>query len=202
MAKENNKLIVSIFSLAIFLLLLLLLLGTCNNNKEYSSSERFNNNNNNMNMNNRYNRKEESYNNYKELEGFGTNAIMQPLSQVQEQVPNMVENFADANQDAKEEEVNFGKDRLTAKDLLPNDANSKWAQLNPAVGGDVSDQNFLTSGYHIGINTVGQSLRNANLQLRNEPINPQQPVSPWLISTIEPDIRSRGLMDIGSSSEY
>ena len=90
------------------------------------------------------------------------------------------------------------RDRLTSSDLLPLDANSKWAQLNPQCSGDVQDQNYLTAGYHIGVNTVGQSLRNANLQLRYEPPNPQIPVSPWQISTIEPDQRVHGLMDIGS----
>lgn len=88
----------------------------------------------------------------------------------------------------------FPRDRLSTEDLLPKDAaNSRWAQMNPAGQGDVKDQNFLTAGYHIGVNTVGQSLRNANLQLRSEPINPQIPVSPWNISTIEPDMNRRPL---------
>lgn len=88
----------------------------------------------------------------------------------------------------------FPRDRLSAEELLPKDAaNSKWAQMNPAGQGDVRDQNFLTAGYHVGINTVGQSLRNANYQLRSEPPNPQMPVSPWNISTIEPDQMRRPL---------
>ena len=93
----------------------------------------------------------------------------------------------------------FPKDRLTSNDLLPQGANSKWATVNPSGAGDITDQNFLTAGYHIGINTVGQSLRNANLQLRHEPPNPQSPVSPWGISTIEPDSRMNGLLDIGAA---
>jgi hypothetical protein len=88
----------------------------------------------------------------------------------------------------------FPRDRLSSEDLLPKDAaNNRWAQMNPAGQGDVKDQNYLTAGYHIGINTVGQSLRNANLQLRSEPVNPQIPVSPWNISTIEPDVNRRPL---------
>ena len=91
----------------------------------------------------------------------------------------------------------YPRDRLTAEDLLPKDAaNSKWAQLNPVGQGDVQDQNFLTAGYHVGVNTQGQSLRNANYQLRSEPANPQQAVSPWNIATIEPDI-NRKAMEIG-----
>lgn len=82
--------------------------------------------------------------------------------------------------------------RLTKEDLLPKDAaNSKWAQVNPAGQGDVKDQNFLTAGFHIGINTVGQSLRNANYQLRSEPPNPRAQVSPWNQTTIEYDTGRR-----------
>jgi hypothetical protein len=88
----------------------------------------------------------------------------------------------------------FPRDRLTAEDLLPKDAaNSKWAQVNPAGQGDVKDQNFLTAGYHVGINTIGSTRRNANLNLRSEPVNPQLQVSPWNQTTIEPDINRRAL---------
>ena len=95
----------------------------------------------------------------------------------------------------------FKRDRLTKDDLLPKDANLKWAQVNPSSAGDITDKNFLTAGYHIGINTVGQSLRNANLQLRSEIPNPQVAVSPWMISTIEPDIRPVSF-EIGSAPSY
>jgi len=91
----------------------------------------------------------------------------------------------------------YPKDVLTSADLLPRDANSLHAQVVPSGQGALSDQNFLTAGYHIGINTVGQTLRNANRQLRSEPANPQSVVSPWLNSTIEPDINRRPL-EIGS----
>jgi|APGre2960657423_1045063.scaffolds.fasta_scaffold00938_8 hypothetical protein len=93
----------------------------------------------------------------------------------------------------------FPRDRLSAEDLLPKDAaNTRWAQMNPMGQGDVRDQNFLTAGYHVGVNTQGQSLRNANYQLRSEPANPQMPVSPWNIATIEPDINRKPL-EIGGA---
>jgi hypothetical protein len=87
----------------------------------------------------------------------------------------------------------YPKDVLSSAELLPRDANSLYAQVNPSGQGSLQDQNFLTAGYHIGINTVGQSLRNANRQLRSEPPNPQVKVSPWLQTTIEPDINRRPL---------
>ena len=85
----------------------------------------------------------------------------------------------------------FPKQQLTPDELLPQDNSSLWAQMNPSGSGSLKDRNFLQSGYHIGINTVGQTLRNANLQIRSEPPNPQVAVSPWLNSTIEPDINRR-----------
>ena len=94
----------------------------------------------------------------------------------------------------------YKRDRLTATDLLPTDASSKWAQINPSSSGDLSDQNFLTAGYHVGINTQGTTMRNANLQLRSEVPNPQVAVSPWLISTIEPDVRAVSF-EIGSAPQ-
>lgn len=99
--------------------------------------------------------------------------------------------------DFKEEKIKgncFPKDKLTAEDLLPKDAaNSKWAEVNPAGQGELKNQNFLTAGYHVGINTVGNSLRNPNMQIRSEPINPQVKVSPWMQSTIEPDLNRKPL---------
>lgn len=92
----------------------------------------------------------------------------------------------------------YPKDVLNSADLLPRDANSLWAQVAPNGQGALTDQNFLTAGYHIGINTVGQTLRNANRQLRSEPPNPQVKVSPWNQTTIEPDINRRPL-EIGGA---
>ena len=91
----------------------------------------------------------------------------------------------------------YPKDVLTPQDLLPQDSNSTWAQTVPSGQGSLGDQNFLNAGFHVGINTVGQSLRNANLQLRSEPANPQLKVSPWLQSTIDPDANRRA-MEIGA----
>ena len=70
---------------------------------------------------------------------------------------------------------------------MPQDNSTAWAQVNPQGSGTLKDRNFLQAGHHIGINTVGQTLRNANLQLRSEPPNPQVKVSPWIQSTINPD---------------
>jgi len=73
-------------------------------------------------------------------------------------------------------------------DLLPNDPNSGFALGQPQGHGELSNINLLKAGSLSGIDTVGGTLRNANLQLRSEPPNPRSQVSPWLNSTIEPDL--------------
>ena len=85
-------------------------------------------------------------------------------------------------------------------DLLPKDNNSQWAQLNPAGKGDLANINLLKAGYHIGIDTVGQTLRNANLQIRSEPANPQVSVGPWNLSTITPDFL-RPTLELGQGAQ-
>ena len=84
-------------------------------------------------------------------------------------------------------------------DLLPKDTNSQWAQLNPSGKGELSNINLLKAGYHIGIDTIGQSLRNANLQIRSEIPNPQLNVSIWNNSTISSDFM-RPPLEIGSTT--
>jgi len=84
------------------------------------------------------------------------------------------------------------------KDLLPRDSNSEFSKLNPAGAGDLSNVSLLKAGHHIGINTVGQSLRNANLQLRSDPPNPKMEVGPWNHSTISGDPYRRPL-ELGSA---
>ena len=87
----------------------------------------------------------------------------------------------------------YPKNQLAPQELMPNDPNSKWAQVNPMGSGDIAGKNFLNAGSLIGVNTVGQSLRNASWDLRSEPPNPQVQVSPWMQSTIEPELQRRPL---------
>ena len=86
------------------------------------------------------------------------------------------------------------------KELLPKDNNSEFSKLNPSGAGDLMNVSVLKAGHHIGINTVGQSLRNANLQLRSEPPNPKMDVGPWNSSTITGDPFRRPL-EIGESGQ-
>lgn len=87
----------------------------------------------------------------------------------------------------------FPKEQLLPEELLPQDNSSTWAQVNPQGSGSLKDKNFLSSAYHSGVDTIGSTLRNANLQLRSDPPNPQVVVSPWMQTTIQPDTNRRPL---------
>ena len=112
----------------------------------------------------------------------------------------LTQGFADLNADGP---ANFGstgspagcypRDQLTPSELLPKSQNSVWAEQNPMGPGSLKGKNFLSAGALIGVNTVGQSLRNANWQLRSEPPNPQVAVSIFNQSTIAPDTNRRPL---------
>lgn len=91
----------------------------------------------------------------------------------------------------------YPRDQLTPSELLPKDMASIWAEQNPMGPGSLKGKNFLSAGALIGVNTVGQSMRNANLQVRSEPPNPQVAVSIFNQSTISPDISHRPL-EIGA----
>jgi hypothetical protein len=90
----------------------------------------------------------------------------------------------------------YPQQKLKPEDLLPTDENKAIQEFNiakPVGEGILQGVNMLDSSYHVGVNTVGQSLRNANQQLRSEPPNPQVNVSPWMNTTIGPDLPRRPL---------
>lgn len=92
----------------------------------------------------------------------------------------------------------YPQPNLTAQDLLPQEDSKAIQDFNvakPVGEGILKGVNLLDAGFHIGVNTVGQSLRNANQQIRSEPPNPQVQVSPFLNTTIGPDLMRRPLED-------
>jgi hypothetical protein len=95
----------------------------------------------------------------------------------------------------------YPQQALKPEDLLPSQESKAIQEFNlaqPIGEGILADVNLLDAGSHIGVNTVGQSLRNANRQLRSDPPNPQVDVSPWMNTTISPDLPRRPL-EVGES---
>ena len=90
----------------------------------------------------------------------------------------------------------YPKDQLVSSDLLPRDG--AFAESNPQGQGHLSNRNFFESGYHAGLNTQSSTLKNANRQLRSDPIIPRKEVGPWAQSTYDADTNRRGF-EIGSA---
>lgn len=86
---------------------------------------------------------------------------------------------------------------MDPKQLLPNDNNNEWSNIMP--NNDLKNVGMLNAGHHIGMNTVGSSLRNPNLQIRSEPTIPQSNIGPWNNTTMEADTLRRPL-EIGGCS--
>lgn len=90
-------------------------------------------------------------------------------------------------------------DTAAPQDLLPVDKNSEFAKLNPISSGKQDLPDLLQAGSLIGIDTIGQTLKNANLQLRSDPTIQKKNVGPWNNSTFEPDL-ARVPLELGCST--
>jgi len=86
-----------------------------------------------------------------------------------------------------------GSAGFVSSNLLPKDNQVIDDSAFDFAPKDLQNINFLDASTRIGVDTVSSSLRNANYQIRSEPANPRDPVSPWMNSTIDPDLERRAL---------
>jgi hypothetical protein len=94
--------------------------------------------------------------------------------------------------------VDFKKqntENYNAKDFLPHEINDEWFETDFSLAKyQLNDDKLInTDRYIIGINTVGQSLKNASHDIRGTIPNPKTIVSPWGNSSIEPDFNLKPL---------
>lgn len=87
--------------------------------------------------------------------------------------------------------------KFKSSELLPTEVNKDWFEtdFSHAQVNVNNDNLVVTDKYVIGVNTVGQSLKNPSYDLRAAPPCPKFTVSPWLQSTIEPDFNIKNLME-------
>jgi hypothetical protein len=99
-----------------------------------------------------------------------------------------------------QQQITGPTEEIKPSDLLPLDSEvTNFENKFPTGEGEATDKNFLIAGYNIGVNTVGSSLRNANLQLRSDPYIPRKSIGPWNESTImASDLTNRKTLEIGS----
>jgi hypothetical protein len=101
-------------------------------------------------------------------------------------------------QKQKPEEIDFNKNvvkKYDSKDYLPREVNDEWfdTDFSKAKVDSKDDKMIPTNRYVIGVNTVGQSLKNATYDIRGTIPNPKYTVSPWNNSTYEPDYNIKPL---------
>ena len=94
--------------------------------------------------------------------------------------------------------VDFNKNYLKkydSKNYLPQEVNDEWfdTDFTQAKNKLNSDSLINTEKYVIGVDTVGQSLKNASYDIRGTVANPKFNVSPWNNSTYEPDYNIKPL---------
>ena len=94
--------------------------------------------------------------------------------------------------------VDLNRNNVTnynAKDYLPKEINDDWfnTDFSQAKYKMNDDKLINVDKYIIGINTVGQSLKNASYDIRGSVNVPKYTVSPWNNSTIEPDYNIKPL---------
>ena len=82
---------------------------------------------------------------------------------------------------------------LTSKQLLPEQTNPDWFEVPNSKFNLMQAVDLEIPEIKIGIDTVGQSRKNATYDLRAAPQNPKFIVSPWQNSGIEPDYNTKPL---------
>lgn len=79
------------------------------------------------------------------------------------------------------------EDLFDVDKYLPQEVNDDWFEVQPEPI-SVKNRHLINITKPIGINTIGSSLRNASHDIRSAPQCPKFVVSPFLNSSIEPDV--------------
>jgi len=97
------------------------------------------------------------------------------------------------NGDVPQSGVGCSNSEFVSGNLLPKNESILDESTFEFAPKDLQNINFLDATTRIGVDTVSSSLRNANYQIRSEPPNPRNNVSPWMNSTIDPDLERKAL---------
>ena len=94
--------------------------------------------------------------------------------------------------------VDFNRNNVTeyeSSSFLPQEVNDEWfdTDFTKAKYTLNDDKMINTNRYMIGVNTVGQSLKNPAYDIRGTIPNPKYTVSPWNNSTYEPDTNIKAM---------
>ena len=113
--------------------------------------------------------------------GADINQAFEPPSGIQNQ-----ENVIDFNKN--------NMDQYNVKDYLPKDIQENWFDTDFSQARHLNDDNLINPDrFVIGVNTVGQSLKNPSWDIRGTVPCPKYTISPWNNSTFEPDYNLKPL---------
>ncbi|QKF94020.1 hypothetical protein QKU48_gp0562 [Fadolivirus algeromassiliense] len=85
------------------------------------------------------------------------------------------------------------EDLFDVDKYLPQEVNDDWFEVQPEPI-SVKNRHLINITKPIGVNTIGTSLKNASHDIRGSPACPKFVVSPFLNSSIEPDVNLKPLM--------
>ena len=86
------------------------------------------------------------------------------------------------------------KELFDVNKMLPQEVEEDWFDVEPLLTTKkIKGTHLIHPKVHMGVNTVGNSLRNGTHDIRGDIPNPKIQVSPWLNSTIEPDTNIKGI---------
>ena len=123
--------------------------------------------------------------------------------------PNVSTNFSDDDKyNSNEDEETFMykkrkyvkknqadiEDMYNPENLLPQEINDDYFDLSALQDAKtIKGAHLIHPKTHIGINTVNSTHKNMIRDIRGEVHTPKTTVSPWMMSTIDPDMYSRPL---------
>jgi hypothetical protein len=83
------------------------------------------------------------------------------------------------------------EEKFNASALLPKEERQDW--FEDVTPQKIKNRHLINIYRPIGVNTVITSRKNGSLDLRGNPVNPKTFVSPFLNSSIDPDVNARGI---------
>lgn len=84
------------------------------------------------------------------------------------------------------------EDLFDVDKYLPQEVNDDWFEtVQEPIS--VKNRHLINITKPIGVNTIGSSLKNASYDIRGRPANPKAVISPWMNSSIEPDVSLKPL---------
>lgn len=83
------------------------------------------------------------------------------------------------------------KDLMNSEKLLPQQENKDWFDMvDDAI--TVKNRHLINISRPLGIDSIGSSMKIANLDIRGRPVCPKYATSPFLNSSVEPDVATVG----------